>query len=163
MDYSLLTLTPKQDDDKKKFWKFRVTEMWSSYKIWSFVVVVGFLATVIRVLTEHSWNNILDLANMGLATFVTLLVYLISRRWKKVFVYLMPLQMLVIFAGMLTKIYLLQEETTTAEWTVERHLAAQLELLAIEASFFAYVVIFCPSVVFLLCIYFPIYLGIHMT
>ena len=108
-------------------------------------------------------NNYLDLANMTFSTLVTLLVYLIGKRWKKLFVYMMPIVMLFYFVGMLTKIYLLQDETTTAEWTVERHLAAQLELIAIFASYFSYVVIFCPSVVFLVCIYFPIYFGIHMT
>ena len=163
MDYSLLTLTPNQDADKKNFWKFRVSEMQSSYKIWSFVVIVGFFATVLRVLTEQSMNNYLDLANMTFSTLVTLLVYFIGRRWKRLFVYMMPLVMIAYFAGMLVKVYLLQDETATAEWTVERHLAAQLELIAIGATYFSYVVIFCPSVVFLLCIYFPIYLGIHMT
>ena len=58
---------PHDETNKALFWKFRMNEMWSQYKVWSILLVVGFISALISVLTDPTPNNKYDLYSM---TFV---------------------------------------------------------------------------------------------
>ena len=162
-DYSLISLTPNEEVAKTLFWEFRVNEMWRQYKIWSIIVIVAFISSVATVLTDQSTNNICDVVNMTIVLVCQLLIFLISKRWKKSFIYLLPILLLVTYFGMLIKIWVLQEEDAKNDWTLERHQALTIELVAIGIGFFAFVILFCPSVTFLVLLYFPFYIAAHLT
>ena len=100
-----------------------------------------------------------------MVTVVTfqLLVYLISKRWKFLFVYLLPVLLIASYTGMLIKIYVVQDAEEKAEWTLERHQAITMETFALAFGFFTYIIIFCPSLKFCIGIYFPIYISMHLA
>ena len=103
------------------------------------------------------------MVNMTIVLSCTAIVFVVSKHWKKLFVYLLPPLLVMTYVGMVVKIWLLQDEKTKEEWTIERHNELQVEMIAIMIGFFAYLTLFCPSLGFLLGIYGPIYLITHLT
>ena len=64
---------------------------------------------------------------------------------------------------MLIKIWVLQEEQVGADWTFENHYQILGETAAILIGFLCYSTIFCPSVIFMLLVYAPSYIVIHLA
>ena len=91
---------------------------------------------------------------------------MISKRWSKLFVYLLPVLLMATYVGMLFKISVLstkEGEEDKDTWSLKKHQELQIEMVAIGIGFFAYLILFCPNVVFLVCFYFPIYAVTHLT
>ena len=95
--------------------------MWRQYKVWCMLVMMGFISALISLLTTPNSNNKFDLLNMTIVLFCQLLVFLISRRWNKLFVYLLPFLLIATYAGMIVKISVLQKEGDKDDWSLERH------------------------------------------
>ena len=106
-NYSLLKLSPNDEKDRELFWEFRVNEMWNQFKVWSLICIVGVFATIVVLMTDNSLNAKLDCINMSTSFAATLIVYLISKRWKHLFVYLIPVMLIASFTGMLIKIFVM--------------------------------------------------------
>ena len=93
----------------------------------------------------------------------TAIVFFVSKYKKQLFVYLLPPLLFMTYVGMIVKIWYLQDESAKDQWTNDRHNEVIVEMIAIIIGLFAYLIIFCPSLGFLLGIYIPMYIITHLS
>ena len=116
-----------------------------------------------NVISDPSPNYIFDVISMTIVITSTAIVFFVSKYWNKLFVYLLPPLLFMTYVGMVVKIWYLQDESSKEEWTSDRHNELIVEMMAIMVGFFAYLILFCPSLGFLLGIYCPIYIITHLS
>ena len=94
-------------------------------------------------------------ASLFMTTFIV--IYLVGRRWKHIFVYLLPMQIL--FIQIATLVVLRPEESQADKWNFEKHILLMRESIVLLVSNFMFISFFSPSFLFTLSTYSPIYLG----
>ena len=67
------------------------------------------------------------------------------------------------YTVLLSKWWIFREEDKEDEFTFERHSEILGETTAVLMGFLCYSTIFCPSLFFMLFVYAPIYIVIHVT
>ena len=60
-----------------------------------------------NVISDQSPNYIFDVVSMSVCLTSTVIVFIVSKHWKKAFVYLLPPLLVMTYAGMNVKIWLL--------------------------------------------------------
>ena len=108
--------------------------MFTQFKIWSLVTLTAFIFAVVNVISDPVENYIFDMVSMTIVLTSTLVVFLLSRWSKRLFVYLLPPLLCMTYIGMVVKIWMLEDPSKKNEWSTERHLALMLELVAIMVA-----------------------------
>ena len=89
--YSLATLRPTSNEERKLFWEFRcddIIEMYDFKCIFSILLFLGFL---INYSNEHKTEDMLyRLARRLVNLLFYLIVWLIARRFRRTFIYWIP-------------------------------------------------------------------------
>ena len=160
-NYSLLTLTPTDDEEKKLFWKFRVDSMQSQFQIYTAVVTISFLQSLANAVYQQDSYHTFDTVYIGSVLSCQVIIIIVGKRCTQRFVtYLYPLMFGLTFGPLLVKWWYFRKGH---EFTFETHFEIMGETSAILIGFLCYSTIFCPSLFFMLFVYSPIYLLIHVT
>ena len=156
-NYSPFTLIPRDDDHKAQFTLFRINEMWNQFNL--IIIITAVLCTVqfITLCIERTSDSFKSFLNITFVLAFTLVMFAVSRRWKRIFVYLLPLQLLVIYSSMI--VTTMTREPIGDEWTFEKHSQLTTEVVLIQLTLLIYTMMFSPSLLFTVCVYFPIYIG----
>ena len=163
-NYSLLTLTPSDDAEKKLFWKFRINSMQSQFQIYTAVLLISFLLSLANAVIKQESTHTWDAMNIGFVLTCQVIVILVSKRCtQRSITYLYPFMFSMSYIVMLFKLWHRQEDHREGEWTFEKHSECLGETVAILIGYLCYSTIFCPSLFFMLFVYAPIYVMVHMT
>ena len=95
--YQFLTLSPKDAIEKQLFWEFRVKELWNSFLLLIVLTAIGAICNGILTLIESNAKNIKSFLCFTVNIFILVLIFLINKRFKGFFVYLMPAMKLISF------------------------------------------------------------------
>ena len=163
-NYSLLTLN-QADEHKKRFvWQFRINSMQSQFQIFTAVVLISFIQSLANAIYKNESAHYWDLSMVGIALTGQIIVMLLSKRCtQRSITYLYPLMFALPFLGLLIKSWLQVGDRREAEWSFERHAECLGETVAVLMAYLCYSTIFCPSLFFMVFVYAPIYIVIHMT
>ena len=116
-NYSIFTLTPKDEDDRKLFWNFRVNEMLNQYRIYTILLAAAWAFTGISALVAPTKTNKLNFLRISVILTLLTLTLFASKRWSDAFVYLTPVNYLIIFS-----VTILTMQDLGIEWDFEKHL-----------------------------------------
>ena len=81
-NYSLLTLTPSDDEEKMLFWKFRIESLDSQFQIFTVIMTIAFLQSLANALYQQTLSHTWDTVNLGTVLLGQAIVVLISKRCK---------------------------------------------------------------------------------
>ena len=91
--YSLITLTPKEENDRKLFWNFKVDEMRSSVLMFTIFATATWVVVAINFLLFDTKKEIAKpFITYSIACLSTIAVYLTSRCQSDTFVYMLIVQ-----------------------------------------------------------------------
>ena len=158
--YSMLTLEPKDITEKKQFQQFRVDQIWKKFKVYLVLYVLCIIVAVLNLIIDLSKANIISFVNNIVFALVILVAFLISKRWNKAFVWLLPVVYFLQLVILQCRVLIVEDKLD--EWTVDKHMELILELLVHVFMYIYSIIFFSPSLKFTVFIYSPIYSFMHL-
>ena len=155
--YNILTLSLHNEEDRKKFYDFRLNEICVQYLV---LIVLSGIAAIIRTLIymfldDSSTASKQQFFIVTFALLSVLVAYVVSLRWKRLFPYLLVMQylcnLLVFLVQMGTR-----KEPEEEEWTFNKHMELMDGRIFLLLFCLVYVLFFSPSLGFTACTYLPI-------
>ena len=122
---------------------------------------------IFNVILHPSINSVSNLIGTTISSMGFLAVFMISRRWNKAFVTLLPalffLQLAVTFnKTIIEEKYGDKDHLEVDEWTFYKHQQLMMEAVVLIFTFIFSVLFFSPSLKYTVLIYSPIYAGMHL-
>jgi len=155
--YSLLTLRPKSEEDRKLFWEVRCDDIAKALNIQMIFQVIFYLPNIGLYMQEATGAATSNLIWTTIYFFCFAITWLTGKRFKRALVYMVP------FMYVSTNACLMQTAKTNfnsfeglEKEEVRTYLTLYAGLLFLAGNFFCMVILLSPSSFFTMCIYLPI-------
>ena len=92
--YSVFTLQPRDPEEKKLFWEFRVSTMWNPFLIYTILFTMMTLFTGIAGIFNPDLNALKWFLILLTFNVLHVSILLVSRKFKNVLAYALPINFL---------------------------------------------------------------------
>ena len=127
--FSFLTLSPIDTRDKKMFWDYRIEEIRGQSLLLVIFAVIVWVASLLILCIVPSQQQLANFAHCTLSCIFLCSIALASRVFSSTFIYLIPIQYVLIKLVQLIgiKTWASDSSLEIEEWSVQRHLQSQVE------------------------------------
>ena len=121
-NYSFLTLTPIDDEEKKLFWKFRVDSMQSDFQIYTAILLAGFLQSLVNAVIKQESHHTMHTVSYLISLIFQVIVIILSKRCtQRAITYMYPSAFgLTYFLVLITLWYNSREEDNKDDFGYEK-------------------------------------------
>ena len=99
--YSLITTNPYNEGDKELFWDFRLKEILNRLQLLTRVYAVLYIVSLLEAILARTLYLIVMIVINTLFGAMLLAIWLLSKRYSKGYIYLFPIQYLVMMIALL--------------------------------------------------------------